>query len=69
MMPHRSPGLRNRCQRRHTERSGQQIRTALRRPLTPIRTLGLIYWQALRLKLKGARYLPRPTPPTEEISQ
>ncbi len=42
---------------------------ALRRPLTPIRTLGLIYWQALRLKLKGARYLSRPTPPSEEISQ
>jgi len=25
---------------------------ALRRPLTPIRTLGLIYWQALRLLVK-----------------
>lgn len=49
--------------------SGALLRAALRRPLTPIRTLGLIYWQALRLKLKGARYLPRPTPPSEEISR
>ncbi|MBC7144406.1 MAG: DUF1365 domain-containing protein [Thioclava marina] len=45
------------------------LMAAIRRPLTPIRTLGLIYWQALQLKLKGARYLPRPTPPSEEISR
>lgn len=45
------------------------LRAALRRPLTPIRTMGLIHWQALKLKLKGARYLPRPVPPSEEISR
>ena len=49
--------------------SGALLGAALRRPLLPIRTLGLIYWQALRLKLKGARYLSRPAPPDEEISR
>ena len=41
---------------------------ALRRPFGGARVLALIYWQALRLKMKGARYRTRPTPPTEEIS-
>lgn len=45
------------------------ILTALiRRPAGAMRTLGLIYWQALRLKLKGARFRSRPTPPKEEVS-
>lgn len=39
-----------------------------RRPLGGVRTLALIYWQALRLRLKGARYRERPVPPTEEIT-
>lgn len=41
---------------------------ALRRPFGPLRTIVLIYWQALRLKLRGARYRTRPTPPEKEIS-
>ncbi|PJE27817.1 hypothetical protein SAMN06297129_0217 [Pseudooceanicola antarcticus] len=41
---------------------------ALRRPFGGVRVLALIYWQALRLRLKGARYHIRPAPPPEEIS-
>ncbi|MBR9762102.1 MAG: DUF1365 domain-containing protein [Rhodobacteraceae bacterium] len=40
----------------------------IRRPFGGARVLALIYWQALRLRLKGARYRLRPAPPTEEIS-
>lgn len=40
----------------------------LRRPLGALRTIGLIYWQAVRLKLKGAPYRTRPVPPTEEVT-
>ncbi|KEP68902.1 cyclopropane-fatty-acyl-phospholipid synthase [Thioclava dalianensis] len=49
-------------------RNRDLIAIALRRPLTPIRTMSLILWQALRLRLKGAVYRARPTPPNEEIS-
>ena len=42
---------------------------ALRRPFGPLRTIALIYWQALRLKIKGAPYKARPTPPEQEVSQ
>ena len=41
---------------------------SLRRPAGAARTLALIYWQALKLKLKGARYRNRPEPPTEEVT-
>lgn len=41
---------------------------ALRRPVAPLRTLGLIYWQAAKLKLKGAPFRRRPAPPQQEIS-
>ncbi len=44
------------------------LRASLRRPLGALRTIILIYWQALRLKLKGARYRARPTPPNSEVS-
>ena len=44
------------------------LRAALRRPFGGARVLSLIYWQALRLKLKGANYRTRPEPPTEEIT-
>ncbi len=40
----------------------------LRRPAGARRTVALIYWQALRLKLKGARFRARPTPPNHEVS-
>lgn len=41
----------------------------LRRPFGSRRVLGLIHWQALKLWWKGARYTPRPAPPTEEVSR
>lgn len=41
---------------------------SLRRPLGALRTTLLIYWQALRLKLKGATYRSRPTPPKTEVT-
>lgn len=44
------------------------LRAGLRRPLGGLRTLGLIYWQALRLRLKGARYRNRPAPPKKEVT-
>jgi hypothetical protein len=44
------------------------LRASLRRPLGGVRTLSLIHWQALRLKLKGAKYRTRPTPPKNEIT-
>ncbi|WP_417724262.1 DUF1365 domain-containing protein [Salipiger sp.] len=50
-----------------TNRSG--LGAALRRPGGGLRVLALIYWHALRLKLKGARYRPVPTPPESEISR
>ncbi len=44
------------------------LRASLRRPLGALRTIILIYWQALRLKLKGAKYRTRPTPPHSEVT-
>ncbi len=44
------------------------LRSALRRPLGAMRVVALIYMQALILKLKGARYRNRPTPPEQEVS-
>lgn len=44
------------------------LRASLRRPAGALRTIALIYWQALKLKLKGARYRTRPEPPREEVS-
>lgn len=41
---------------------------ALRRPGGGLRVLALIYWNALRLKLKGAAYRRLPPPPDQEIS-
>lgn len=40
-----------------------------RHPLGALRVSLLIYWQALKLKWKGASYRTRPTPPIEEVSR
>lgn len=42
---------------------------ALRRPFGPMRTVALIYWQALLLKLSGVTYRTRPAPPEKEITR
>jgi len=44
------------------------IKASLRRPLGALRTMILIHWQALRLRLKGATYRTRPLPPKTEVS-
>lgn len=44
------------------------LSASVRRPFGALRTIALIYWQALRLRLKGARYRSRPTPPEKEVS-
>lgn len=44
------------------------LAAAIRRPAGTTRTWLLIHWHALRLKLKGALYRPRPDAPTEEVS-
>ena len=41
----------------------------LRRPFGARRVVALIYWQALKLKLKGARYNPLPPAPETEVSK
>jgi DUF1365 family protein len=45
------------------------LSAAVRRPFGSVRVLGLIYWQALKLKIKGATYNKRPAPPNEEVSR
>lgn len=44
------------------------VAATLRRPGGSLRVLALIYWNALRLKLKGAAYRPLPPRPDQEIS-
>lgn len=44
------------------------LRSALRRPFGARRVLALIHWQAIKLWWKGARYRPRPEPPTRDVS-
>ncbi|MGB8624475.1 MAG: DUF1365 domain-containing protein [Paracoccaceae bacterium] len=44
------------------------LTAALRRPFGAFRTIALIHWQAVKLKLKGARYRTRPAPPAEDIT-
>lgn len=44
------------------------LTAAFRRPGGALRVLALIYWQALRLRLKGVAYRRLPPAPPEEIS-
>ncbi|MEO1563091.1 MAG: DUF1365 domain-containing protein [Pseudomonadota bacterium] len=44
------------------------LRILLRRPLGFMRVMSLIYWQALRLKIKGALFRRRGTPPSMGVS-
>lgn len=49
-------------------RSPTIVAAVLRARAAPLRTRALIYWQALRLRLKGAGFRPRPAPPTGEVT-
>ncbi len=44
------------------------LRAMVRRPLGSLRVMALIHWQAVKLKLKGAKYRRRPEPPKAEVS-
>mgnify|MGYP001044623865 FL=1 len=44
------------------------LKALIRRPFGSRRVLGLIHWQALKLWWKGAKYNPRPLPPSDEVS-
>jgi DUF1365 family protein len=44
------------------------IWSALRRPFGAARVVALIFWQAMKLKWKGAVYAPPPIPPIKEVS-
>lgn len=44
------------------------LRLFVTRPLVTLRVIVGIHWQALRLWLKGARYRPRPMPPSFEVT-
>lgn len=48
--------------------NGSILRAMLRRPFGSRRVLALIHWQALKLWWKGATYMPRPKPPSKDIS-
>lgn len=48
--------------------NGAILRACLRRPFGSRRVLTLIFWQALKLRLKGVSYRPRPTPPTKDVT-
>jgi DUF1365 family protein len=41
----------------------------VRRPTGAMRVVALIFWQALRLRLKGAQYRARPDAPNSEVTQ
>lgn len=45
------------------------LRACLRRPFGSRRVLALIYWQALKLRIKGAVYRDPPVPPVDEVSR
>ena len=49
----------------HAMTSASLARLATTQPLLPLKVLGAIHWQALRLWLKGAAYQPRPHAPAE----
>lgn len=44
------------------------VRACLRRPFGSRRVLTLIFWQAMKLRWKGARYRRRPVPPADEVT-
>ncbi len=53
---------------RQTLTNQSLLKAILRRPFGARRVTALIYWQALKLRLKGASYRPRPAPPERDVS-
>lgn len=54
--------------KREAMSNGSIVKSVLRRPIGALRTITLIHWQALILKLKGAAFRARPIPPSKEVS-
>ena len=50
-------------------RTRDLLASLIRRPGGAARVVALIFWNALRLRLKGARYQSPPPPPVQEISR
>lgn len=44
------------------------LRQVLRKPFMTRKVITAIHWQALRLWLRGAKYIPRPKPPKQDTS-
>lgn len=44
------------------------LKTVLTMPLMTLKVITSIHWQALRLWLKGLKYIPKPQKPSEDIS-
>lgn len=47
---------------------GNLWRSFISLPLLPLKVIGGIHWEAVRLWLKGLRFTPRPPPPLEPVS-
>lgn len=47
---------------------GALLRACLAMPLMTLKVVVAIHWEALRLWLGGARYFPKPTPPSDEVT-
>ncbi len=43
------------------------LRLLLAMPLMPLKVFAAIHWEAIRLKLRGARYHPLPPPPVSDL--
>lgn len=55
--------------RRHPLTNAGILWAALRRPFGSRRVVALIFWQALKLRLKGVGYRARPVPPQDEVTR
>lgn len=49
--------------------NGAILRACVRRPFGSRRVVALIFWQALKLRLKGVAYRAPPAPPLDEVSK
>jgi DUF1365 family protein len=54
---------------RHDLTATQLLKCFIRYPLVTFKIIALIHSEALRLILKGARYHPKPMPPTAEVTK
>ena len=54
--------------KKHPLRDRSIIKTVLTMPLMTLKVITSIHWQALRLWLKGMKYIPKPQTPSEDIS-